>query len=162
MAEVDRRQPDVSSGVRALGALVGTWRGHGAGDYPTMEPFDYEEEIVFSWLTERSVRYLQRAWSPAGGETLHSENGIWRAAHDGRLEVTIALPGVAEVSEGTLVEGSIRLQSTSISRAAGGAGLAAAVRRYDVDGHTLSYDIHMGTVDVSTQPHIRATLSRSG
>lgn len=160
MAE-SRAHDGQTSATGALDALVGTWRGQGAGDYPTMEPFEYEEEIVFSRLTERAVRYAQHAWSPADGETMHIEGGIWRATPDGRLEVTVALPGVAEVSEGSAVDGAVRLESTSMSRATRGAGLVASVRSYDVDGDRLSYDIHMATVEVPVERHIWGTLTRA-
>lgn len=149
-----------ASAVEVLGALVGEWKGEGHGDFPTMDPFDYVEEIVFSQIDDRVVGYQQRAWAADDLEILHFETGVWRASSDGHLEVTVALPGVAEVSEGSASDGLIRLVSSSMGRATGGAALVSSQRSYEVRGDTLTYDIHMGTASTPLQPHIRAVLSR--
>lgn len=33
--------------VAVLAPLLGTWIGQGAGEYPTIHPFGYVEEVVF-------------------------------------------------------------------------------------------------------------------
>jgi hypothetical protein len=150
----------VRSGAHPLAFLLGTWRGAGEGDYPTMDPFRYEEEIEFAELTSDALHYVQRTWSPEDGEPIHVENGVWRTRESGRLEVTIALPGAAEVSEGTFEAGAVLLESTSVGRATTGAGLARTARRYDVDGESLSYDIAIATLDVPVERHVWGTLRR--
>ena len=100
--------------------LAGVWRGSGAGEFPTMDGFAYDEEIRFTDLGVPSLVYQQRAWSATDGEILHLETGIWRASPEGALAVTVALPRVTEVSEGHLAGETIRLATTSVRRAAGG------------------------------------------
>ncbi len=137
--------------------LAGVWRGSGAGEFPTMEAFDYEEEIRFLDLGVPSLVYEQRAWSPADGELLHLEAGIWRASPEGVLAVTVALPRVTEISEGRLVDGTISLVTTSVRRATGGAGLVAVERTYEVVGEgEIRYRIAMAT-EMSPRPRTTST-----
>lgn len=113
-----------------IGFLAGVWHGTGTGDYPTMPPFRYAEEVRFIPLLESVLMYQQTAWSADDGEVLHFESGIWRSTDTGDLAVTISLPRVAEVAEGRIEAGRILLEATSLGRAAGGAPLIAVRREY--------------------------------
>jgi hypothetical protein len=126
-----------------------------------MESFAYHEEVRFTDLGVPALVYAQRAWSPDDGDLLHLETGLWRCDPEGALAVTIALPRVTEISEGTVRGGAIRLSSTSVSRAAGGAGLVAVRRSYDLRGDTLAYEIAMATERVGTRTrHLVGELLR--
>lgn len=141
--------------------LVGTWRGIGAGEFPTMESFRYEEEISFLDLGVPPLVYQQRAWSPDDQELLHLETGLWRPGESGTLAVTIALPRVTEISEGSIRDGRIELAATSVRRAEGGAGLVAVRRSYEVGQETISYEVEMATEGVpDLTHHLSGTLQR--
>lgn len=43
-----------------LARLVGTWRGTGSGEYPTIEPFAYTEELVLTDIGKPFLEYRQR------------------------------------------------------------------------------------------------------
>ena len=142
--------------------LAGVWRGSGHGEFPTMDAFDYEEEVRFLDLGVPPLVYQQRAWSPADDELLHVETGIWRSSPEGDLAVTVALPRVSEVSEGTIADGRIALATTSVRRAHGGSGLVAVRREYALNGaDEIRYEIAMATDAVTeVTHHLSGTLRR--
>ena len=42
--------------------LLGTWRGNGHGDYPTIEPFQFGQELIFPQDGRPFFHYMSRAW----------------------------------------------------------------------------------------------------
>ena len=157
--------PDLSDGgiVEDQGPidfLLGTWIGEGAGDFPSMEPFVYEEEIGFAPAGGPVLRYTQRAWRAGGGDQLHTETGLWLAAGE-LLTVSIALPAVSEVCEGTVRGSSILLKSIGVTRSAAGPPLVATRRAYRLEGSVLSYDIEMATSRVGLTRHVWGSLVRT-
>lgn len=87
--------------LRPLAPLVGTWRGPGAGEYPTITPFEYSEELTFTSTGKPFLVYQQRTWSPAGAP-MHTESGFLRMPSPGVVEMTLAQPtGQTELLEGT-------------------------------------------------------------
>jgi hypothetical protein len=145
----------------ALAGLVGTWRGGGTGEFPTMESFAFTEEVTFQDAGDAGLLYRLRAWSENGERVLHAETGVWRADDRGAVAISVALSRTAEVSEGSIVDGRIELASTSMARAKGGSGLVAVRRTYQLDGDTLSYEFAMATMGVpEVTHHIRGRLNR--
>jgi hypothetical protein len=147
--------------LSTLSSLVGTWHGNGTARFPSMEAVDFAEEIRFSRRSPNSFDYWQRAVPAGDGSMLHSESGIWRATSAGALEITVALPGATEVSEGTVDGATIRVESTAIGLAATGAKLRQAIRRYDLTGDSLAYDISIATAEFELTAHISGELHRS-
>ena len=97
-----------------LGFLLGTWRGGGTGEYPTIEPFEYEEEMRFEHVGDAFLLYEQSSWSPADRAPIHFERGFLRPGGDGRIELVLAHPiGLTEVSEGPLVGTTFELTSST-------------------------------------------------
>lgn len=145
----------------SIAYLVGVWRGEGHGEYPTMESFAYVEEVRFLDLGASALVYQQHARSP-DGDLLHLETGVWRPLDDDRIAVSIALPRVTEISEGTVTADGISLRATSVRRAiSGGAGLIAVAREYKLDGDTLRYQIGMATESVAgVTNHLVGSLTR--
>ncbi|MGH2462261.1 MAG: FABP family protein [Candidatus Limnocylindria bacterium] len=146
-----------------LAALVGTWRGEGSGEFPTMDSFGYEEEVRFLDIGSGDLVYLQRAWAPSSGEVLHAEAGIWRAVPDGKLVVTIAQPRRTEVSEGRIQDGVIEIASTGSGHAIDAAPVNASRRRYRLSVDELTYEFEMATPSVAEPTrHLLGTLRRLG
>ncbi len=143
-----------------LAPLIGTWRGEGDGTFPTMAPFQYQEEIRFDDLGG-DVAYFQRAWDPASGMVLHAEVGIWRATGNGTVIATIAQARRTEVSEGTIQDGVVELASTGTGAATDVMPVTASRRSYRLSGHELSYEYAMATGKAdATERHLVGTLRR--
>ncbi len=145
-----------------LAFLLGTWRGGGEGEYPTIEPFAYEEEIRFWHLGTGFLAYAQRAWAPADGRALHSELGFWRPAGAGRLEACLAHPlGLTEIAAGELDGTELTLASLDVPRAPGGLPVTRLERRYRVEGDSLEYELWMATERTLLARHLAGRLERA-
>jgi hypothetical protein len=147
--------------VAALGSLLGTWVGHGEGDYPTVEPFGYREETLF-WHDGRPfLGYQQRTWR-GDGRPSHTESGYWRGAGAGRVELVVALAnGMVEVSEGTLRGTALTMTSAVVARTVTAKEVTAVTRRITVDGDELSGHLEMEAVGIPLRFHLRTRLRRT-
>ena len=147
--------------VEALAGLLGTWRGEGAGEYPTIAAFRYGEEVRFWHVGKPFLAYAQRTWSLDDGRPLHAESGYWRAKPGGRVELVLAHPtGIVEVQEGRLLPGRIELASTTVAGTATAKEVTALRRRFELDGDRLAYTLAMAAVGQPLQHHLRAELRR--
>ena len=89
-------------GLEVVSGLLGTWRGEGHGEYPTIEPFDYAEEVTFTDVGKPFLHYVQKTWSPAGAP-MHTETGYLRIVDASQVEFVLAQPtGQTELAEGPL------------------------------------------------------------
>ncbi|MGH2736420.1 MAG: FABP family protein [Actinomycetota bacterium] len=153
--------PPLHPDIGSLGFLVGTWVGEGKGDYPTIEPFGYGEEIDFWHIGKPWIGYRQRTWALDGRRPLHAEMGYWRRAEDDRVELVLAHPtGVAEIEEG-IVEGEhIALRSTSVAKTSTAKPVSALTRSIAVSGDVMTYTLEMAAVGKPLTHHLSATLHR--
>ena len=54
-----------------LAWLIGTWAGNGHGQYPTIEPFQFGQEVIFQQDGRPFIHYFSRAWiTDAEGNTI--------------------------------------------------------------------------------------------
>jgi THAP4-like, heme-binding beta-barrel domain len=142
--------------------LLGTWRGEGRGEYPTIEPFRYGEEVRFSHVGKPFLVYAQRTWRLPGEERLHGEVGYWRPKPGGRIELLLAhSSGIAEVAEGTIDGRAIAVASTSIGVAPTAEETTTLERRFEVDGDVLRYELRMAAVGQPLGRHLVAELRRA-
>ena len=148
-----------------LRLLLGTWRGSGRGDYLSIEPFDYLEEVTFGHVGKPFLTYSQKTRHKDTDQPLHAEFGYWRPVEDGSLEVVFAHPtGIAETMEGSFAlsadELKIKLATSHIGLTATAKEVAQVVRAITATAQTLTYTLDIAAVGHPLQRHIEATLSK--
>lgn len=157
--------PDLHPDLGALAPLLGTWTGRGAGEYPTIEPFEYFEEVVFSHVGKPFLAYAQKTRAVTDNRPLHAETGYLRVPQPGRIELVLAHPtGVTEIEVGSFSTSGgvteIELSTTSIGLTPSAKEVTALGRSFRLDGDELSYSLRMGAVGQPLQHHLAAALHR--
>lgn len=157
---------DLHPGVAALAPLLGSWSGRGSGEYPTIEPFGYLEEVTFGHVGKPFLVYGQRTKADDDGRQLHAETGYLRMPSQGRVELVLAHPtGITEIQEGTLsITGTaleFELTATAIGRSSSAKEVTALSRSIRVDGDEMTYTLRLGAVGQPLQHHLAATLHRT-
>jgi hypothetical protein len=157
---------DLHPDLQALAPLLGTWQGRGSGTYPTIEPFDYLEEVTFAHVGKPFLVYGQKTKSAADAKPLHAETGYLRVPRPGHVELVLAHPsGITEIEVGTFTADSatIRLDMTaaSIGLTPTAKEVTALGRQILVDGDELSYSLQMSAVGQPLQHHLSAVLHRT-
>ncbi|OBH02242.1 MULTISPECIES: peroxynitrite isomerase [unclassified Mycobacterium] len=160
--------PDLHPDLEALAPLLGTWAGRGSGKYPTIQPFDYFEEVVFSHVGKPFLAYSQKTKAVTDGKPLHAETGYLRAPRPGEVELVLAHPsGITEIEVGTYSVTGDRIDVELSTGSGGTIGLTptakevtALGRSLRIDGDELSYKVRMGAVGQPLQDHLDAVLHR--
>jgi THAP4-like, heme-binding beta-barrel domain len=150
------------SALAPLAFLLGTWRGDGTGQYPTIEPFAYVEEISFVHVGKPWLLYSQRTRHATDGRPLHAETGYWRPIGEGTVEIVMAYPtGHVEVAAGAVVGTSVQVVTGTLAAAPTAKRVDRVERRITVDGDELHYVLAMAAVGEPLTDHLEATLRRS-
>lgn len=158
---------DLHPALAALAPLLGTWSGRGSGVYPTIESFDYLEEVVFSHVGKPFLTYSQKTTSAADGSGMHIETGYLRVPEPGRVEWVLAQPnGISEIESGTVSANGevidLEMAATSIGMAPTAKEVNGLGRRYCFAGDELSYTVGMAAMGQPLQNHLTAVLRRAG
>ena len=153
--------PPLHPDVAGLAFLLGTWRGAGHGEYPTITPFDYGEEVRFWHVGKPFLAYTQRTWALDDRRPLHAESGYWRGGADGRVEVTMAHPtGIVELLAGRVEGTRLELASTLVAGTATAKEVTELARIFAVRGEVLTYRVAMAAVGQPLTHHLAAELHR--
>jgi hypothetical protein len=167
-----RKGPDLHPALLGLLPYIGLWRGRGRGGFPTVEDFDYAQEIRISHDGRPFVHYESRAWlldeqsqpvRPAGREV-----GWWRPVFDGDrptddLEVLISTPtGIVELYLGRVTGTQIELVTDAVLRTSTAKEVTAGHRLFGIVEGALLYAQEMAAVGHPLLPHLSARLIRVG
>jgi hypothetical protein len=161
--------PDLHPALLPLLPLVGTWRGTGKGGYPTIEDFDYGQQVRFAHDGRPFLSYESRSWlldeSGAVIRPAAREVGWWRpGAEPDRFEVLLAHPtGLVEVYHG-IARGPTQweLSTDVVARTETAKDVSANLRLYGVVEGDLMYAIDMAAEGHPLTPHLSARLARIG
>lgn len=153
--------PDLHPDLMPLAFLVGTWRGRGAGEYPTIQPFSYVEEVAFGHVGKPFLAYTQKTRDARTDLPLHAEAGYFRPDGPERAELVIAQPsGIVEVHEGILRDQTLSFKATLVGTSRTAKEVLSVSRTIEVVGDTMTYRVEMGAVGQPHQHHLAATLMR--
>jgi hypothetical protein len=170
--------------IAPLSFLLGRWKGTGKGDYPTIKPFNYFQEAVFTHIGKPYLIYTSRTWrlaQDADGEPTRDENGelvrleplavetgFWRPQPEGKVEVLLTHPtGITEIYAGEFRSlTSIELVTDAVARTATAKPYTAGKRLYGLvpsqtrEGEKdLAYAFDMAAMGQPLTPHLWAVLS---
>jgi hypothetical protein len=155
--------PVLHPACEPFAVLLGTWSGQGAGEYPTIEDFEYFEEVSFGHVGKPFLAYTQRTRHAHTGLPLHSEAGYLRPTGDGEVELVLAQPsGILEVDLGSFDGRRLELRSVEVVRSPTAKEVTEVWRDIEVDGDVLTYEVHMAAVGQPCLLHLRAELHRDG
>ena len=157
--------PELHPDVAVLAPLLGTWEGRGAGEYPTIDDFEYTESITFAHVGKPFLSYVQRTRHPGSGQPMHAETGYLRVPAPGSIEIVMAQPtGLAEIYEGAVVGGDVPLvvdvRSAAIASTSTAKEVTITERTISVSGDELRYTFRMAAVGEPLGHHLSATLHR--
>jgi hypothetical protein len=165
-----RTGPDLHPALSALLPFVGVWRGRGSGDYPTIEPFEYAQQLRISHDGRPFLSYESRAWLvTAEGEPIRPaarEVGWWRPVMvDGKatdeIEALFALPtGVMELYLGKITGVRIEMSTDAVMRTSTAKEVSAGHRLYGIVDRALLYAHDMAAMGQPLTSHLAAKLTR--
>ena len=145
--------------------MLGTWGGHGKGDYPSVEAFDYGQELVFQQDGRPFFHYFSRSWviDEAGEKVREAaqETGFLRCRPGGEVELLLTHnTGFVEIWYGQAADGRLELSTDLVARTHSAKEVNGGHRLYgNVEGRLL-YAYDMAATGHELQPHLWAQLER--
>jgi hypothetical protein len=164
--------PDLHPALLGLLPYIGVWRGRGRGGFPSIEDFDYAQEIRISHDGRPFLFYESRSWlldeasrpvRPTGREI-----GWWRPVMDGEtstddLEAMMMSPtGIMELYLGKVTGTRIEIATDAVLRTATAKEVTAGHRLFGIVEGALLYAQEMAAVGHPLSPHLSARLLRVG
>lgn len=146
--------------------MLGTWHGNGHGDYPTIDAFQFGQELIFTHDGRPFFHYFARAWIvDENGEKVRDaalETGFVRCQPEGEVEVVMTHNiGFVEIWHGTAADGKLEIATDAVARTETAKEYTAGHRLYgNVEGDLL-YAFDMAAMGQLLQPHLWARLQRA-
>ena len=156
---------NLASELVPLAWLLGTWEGAGVGGYPTIDSFQFGQEMSFSHVGKPFLVYSSRTWllDNDGNQVrpLASETGFWRPQPDGSLEVMLAHPtGYAEIWLGHVDGAKVEIATDVVARTASAKAYTAGRRLYGLVEGELLWAMDMAAVGEPLQAHVSGRLKK--
>jgi len=166
-----RSGPDLHPALLGLLPFVGVWRGRGGGEYPTIKPFEYAQEIRISHDGRPFLAYESRAWLVTpDGEPIRPggrEFGWWRPVVDGdgkatdEIEALYCTPtGIVELHLGKITGVRVEMSTDAVMRTSTAKEVSSGHRLYGIVDRALLYAQDMAAVGQPLTPHLAAKLRR--
>jgi hypothetical protein len=145
--------------------MLGRWGGRGHGDYPTIDAFQYGQELVFTHDGRPFFHYFSRSWIvDESGEKVREaaqEAGFLRCKPGGKVELLLSHnTGFVEIWYGDAGDGKLDLTTDAVVRTESAKEYTGGKRLYgNVEGDLL-YAYDMAAMRQPLQPHLWARLVR--
>ncbi|MGH3384642.1 MAG: FABP family protein [Nocardioidaceae bacterium] len=146
--------------------LLGTWRGNGHGDYPTIDTLSFAQELIFTHDGRPFFHYLSRTWitdeedkqvRPGAIET-----GFVRPKPDRQIELVLAhATGYVEVWYGEVEGAKIELSTDAVVRTRTAKEYNAGHRLYGLVDGDLMWTFDMAAMGQPLQSHLWGRLQRA-
>jgi len=151
--------------LEPIAFLIGRWEGAGVGGYPTIESFNFGQEIEFGHNGKPFLSYVSRTWllDEDGNRVrpLATESGYWRPQPDRQIEVLLAHPtGIVEIYIGEVVFHKIELRTDVVARTASAKEYTAGTRLYGLVKGNLMWAYDMAAVGHPLTSHMSAELKK--
>lgn len=157
--------PELHPDLEPLKFLLGTWEGAGVGGYPTIESFNFGQELSFTHIGKPFLIHTSRTWlieeDGTLGRPLATETGYWRPRPGNHVEVTLAHPtGIVEIYLGTVAFGRAELETDVVARTESAKEVTGGHRLYGMIGEDLGWAYDMAAVGQQLQSHLSAQLKK--
>ncbi|MDQ3104931.1 MAG: FABP family protein, partial [Actinomycetota bacterium] len=135
MPPTPRAMSDLHADLLPYAWLVGRWHGSGHGDYPSIEPFSFGQEIAFAHDGRPFLHYFSRTWLvDPDGELVRPaalETGFLRPRPDAECELVLAHhTGFAEVWLGYVEATKLELATDVVARTSSAKQVSGGHRLY--------------------------------
>lgn len=155
--------------VDKLSFLLGRWDGYGKGKFPTIDSFDYREELCFSCDGFNDlIHYEQRTWLLCNDteEPAHWESGFIKPVESSNNIFKISNAqdsGRVEVLEGNYIEkNSTHSLHFKMKLIKNDPRMLYSERVYTINKNELSYVMKMTTQTTTKhQQHLKAILKKA-
>ena len=163
-SESPSSSPPPDPDIAHLVALLGTWRGRGRGDYPTIDDFEYLEEVTIGHVGKPFLSYAQKTRDAHTDLPLHAESGYFRPVGVGEVELVVAQPsGIVELHTGAVTAGQelrLELATLHVHTTPTAKSVTEVTRSITIAADTMHYEVAMAAVGQPLQHHLTATLQR--
>jgi len=167
-----RKGPDLHPALLALLPYIGEWRGRGKGGFPTIEDFDYAQEIRISHDGRPFLHYESRAWildeqSQPVRPAMREVGWLRPVMQDGHatdeVEALLTNPtGIMELYLGRVNGTQLEMATDAVLRTSTAKEVTAGHRLYGIVEGALLYAQDMAAVGHGLSPHLSARLIRVG
>ncbi|KAF0887010.1 THAP4 protein, partial [Crocuta crocuta] len=117
---LSREPPTMNPVVEPLSWMLGTWLSDppGAGTFPTLQPFQYLEEVYISHVGQPVLNFSFNAFHPDTHKPMHRECGFIRLKPDTNKVAFVSAQntGIVEVEEGEVNGHELCITSHSVAR----------------------------------------------
>ncbi|MCA2187339.1 FABP family protein [Nonomuraea cavernae] len=158
-------EPEMHADLEPIAFLLGRWEGAGVGGYPTIDSFNFGQEIEFTHNGKPFLSYVSRTWllDHDGDRVrpLATESGYWRPQPERQVEVVLAHPtGIVEVYVGEVVFHKIELRTDVVARTVTAKEYTAGHRLYGLVKGNLMWAYDMAAEGQPLTSHMSAELKR--